>query len=46
MQHVKPTRWRAAPTLAVVLAALGLGAATARADAPPATGSTPAADVR
>jgi heme A synthase len=46
MQHVKPTRWRAAPTLAVVLAALALGAATARADAAPATGVTPVADSR
>jgi hypothetical protein len=32
MQPVSPHRWRALPTLLIVLAALALGAVTARAD--------------
>jgi hypothetical protein len=32
MQPVSPTRWRALPTLLIVVAALALGAVTARAD--------------
>jgi hypothetical protein len=32
MQPVSPNRWRALPTILVVIAALALGAVTARAD--------------
>ncbi len=32
MQPVSPNRWRALPTLLIVIVALALGAATARAD--------------
>jgi hypothetical protein len=32
MQPVSPHRWRALPTVLIVIAALALGAATARAD--------------
>ena len=32
MQPVSPHRWRALPTLLIVIVALALGAATARAD--------------
>jgi hypothetical protein len=32
MQPVSPNRWRALPTLLIVVAALALGAVTARAD--------------
>jgi hypothetical protein len=32
MQPVTPNRWRALPTLLIVIAALALGAVTARAD--------------
>lgn len=35
-RSTQPARWRAAPTVATVLVALLLGAATARADAPAA----------
>jgi hypothetical protein len=36
MQPVSPNRWRALPTILVVIAALALGAVTARADDAPA----------
>ncbi len=36
MQPVSPHRWRALPTILVVIAALALGAVTARADEGPA----------
>jgi hypothetical protein len=36
MQPVSPHRWRALPTLLIVIVALALGAATARAEAGPA----------
>jgi hypothetical protein len=39
--HVRPSRWRALPTALLVISALVLGAATARADAP--AGHAPAA---
>jgi hypothetical protein len=32
MQPVSPTRWRALPTILIVVVALGLGAVAARAD--------------
>lgn len=32
MQPVSPNRWRALPTALIVIAAIALGAATARAD--------------
>jgi len=32
MQRVSPHRWRALPTLLIVIAAIALGAITARAD--------------
>ena len=32
--HVRPNRWRALPTLLLVLGAILLGAVTARADVP------------
>ena len=35
MQPVSPHRWRALPTLLIVIVALALGAATARADTGP-----------
>jgi hypothetical protein len=35
MQPVSPHRWRALPTLLIVIGAITLGAATARADATP-----------
>lgn len=45
--HVRPNRWRAVPTLLLVLAAILLGAVTARADVPdahaPAAASSSAA---
>jgi hypothetical protein len=34
MQPVSPHRWRALPTALIVIGAIALGAATARADAP------------
>jgi hypothetical protein len=46
MQPVSPNRWRALPTVLIVIGAIALGAATARADAagqavePPAAAST------
>jgi hypothetical protein len=46
MQPVSPHRWRALPTLLIVIVAIALGAATARADdapAHPAAASTSAA---
>jgi hypothetical protein len=47
MQPVSPNRWRALPTALIVIAALALGAVTARADAEtpaqPAAASTSAA---
>jgi hypothetical protein len=46
MQPVTPTRWRALPTALIVIGAIALGAATARADeghAQPAAASTSAA---
>jgi hypothetical protein len=45
MQPISPNRWRALPTALLVIAAIALGAATARADdAAPAHGaSAPAA---
>jgi hypothetical protein len=36
MQPVSPHRWRALPTALLVIAAIALGAATARADGAPA----------
>jgi hypothetical protein len=36
MQPVSPHRWRALPTALIVIAAIALGAATARADETPA----------
>jgi hypothetical protein len=36
MQPVSPHRWRALPTVVIVIAALALGAVTARADDAPA----------
>jgi hypothetical protein len=36
MQPVSPHRWRALPTALIVIGAIALGAATARADAAPA----------
>ena len=36
MQPVSPNRWRALPTLLIVVAALALGAVTAKADTGPA----------
>ena len=36
MQPVSPYRWRALPTLLIVIVALALGAAAARADTRPA----------
>jgi hypothetical protein len=36
MQPVTPTRWRALPTALIVIGAIALGAATARADGTPA----------
>jgi hypothetical protein len=36
MQPVSPHRWRAVPTLLIVIVAIALGAATARADDAPA----------
>ena len=36
MQPVSPHRWRALPTLLIVIVALALGAATARAETSPA----------
>ena len=36
MQPASPHRWRALPTLLIVIVALALGAATARADTGPA----------
>ena len=38
MQPVSPHRWRALPTLLIVIVALALGAATARAETGPAHG--------
>jgi hypothetical protein len=35
---VRPNRWRALPTLLLVVGAILLGAVTARADVPPAHG--------
>ena len=35
-QPVSPTRWRALPTALIVIVAIALGAATARADGAPA----------
>jgi hypothetical protein len=35
-QPTRPTTWRAVPTAVIVVAALALGAVTARADAAPA----------
>ena len=45
MQPVSPTRWRALPTALLVIVAIALGAATARADdgAPRSAHVTPAA---
>jgi hypothetical protein len=46
MQPVSPHRWRALPTALIVIAAIALGAATARADETPvhrAAASTSAA---
>jgi hypothetical protein len=46
MQPVSRNRWRALPTAIIVIAAIALGAATARADEPPhqsAAASTSAA---
>jgi hypothetical protein len=34
MQPVSPNRWRALPTAIIVIVAIALGAATARADVP------------
>jgi hypothetical protein len=44
MQPVSPHRWRALPTALIVIGAIALGAATARAEAhrvPPPGGSVP-----
>jgi hypothetical protein len=41
--QVRPTRWRALPTALLVIAAILLGAVTARADVPTAHGHGPAA---
>ena len=41
MQPAKPTRWRAAPTLAVVLGALALGAVAVQAEGPQAPEPAP-----
>jgi heme A synthase len=40
--HVRPSRWRALPTLILVVGAILLGAVTARADAPHAHASAAA----
>ena len=45
MQPVSPNRWRALPTALLVIAAIALGAVTARADVPQgraAVGTSPA----
>jgi hypothetical protein len=45
VHHVRPTTWRIVPTLLLIIAALALGAITARADtpAPHAAHAAPAA---
>jgi hypothetical protein len=43
MQPVSPHRWRALPTLLIVIVALALGAATARAQTGPAHPAHPVA---
>jgi hypothetical protein len=43
MQPVSPHRWRALPTALIVIAAIALGAVTARADAHRAAASTSSA---
>jgi hypothetical protein len=46
MRPVSPHRWRALPTILLVLAALALGAVTARADTVPARSAGPAHALR
>jgi heme A synthase len=41
MQPVSPHRWRALPTALIVIVAIALGAATARADGAPAQPAAP-----
>jgi hypothetical protein len=41
MQPVSPNRWRALPTALIVIAAIALGAATARAEAAPGQAAAP-----
>jgi hypothetical protein len=41
MQPVSPHRWRALPTALIVIAAIALGAVTARADEGPAQRAAP-----